>query len=410
MTKKKPFLIHQFLRLCYLLFILAGIVCALVSGLIEYQVFLGLYQKHVNRNNEITGNLQFAGMPNNTRQSTQLADANPIEYRQQWWEEKFKFLSIPFLIVFALEMTKVFLVFLDKQYRSTDNKRYIEDRAFFIFLRRILVGISAFCTLLFSFYNLYNPEYENQVNKTANELNANYDKRQTNIQDAYDKRRIQINSEYEQQKEKQFEAEQKDVDYWAKLMDEERLNFGENKVWEGRTYRSYEKKWKERKEKQRQHQDELESKRLEEIHALEQSYNQERNILMAGLDNEVMVIKERLKSDSSSHNKIISAALQVINMKPDYPQWQYISCIGLISILLTLALESIIIGAFTMLAIKHGDLFEASIDRKIAEEEYREAVESIDEIHNIDRESFMNKVLRQKERVLRTLQKLRHSF
>ena len=68
---------NQFICLVYILFLFAGVVCGLISGLIEYEVFAELYKKVTARN-----------LP---------------------------FFSIPLLIIFSLEITKIFLVFLDKQ-------------------------------------------------------------------------------------------------------------------------------------------------------------------------------------------------------------------------------------------------------------------------------------------------------
>ena len=67
---------NQFVCLVYILFLFAGVVCGLISGLIGYEVFAELYKK-------VTG----ATLP---------------------------FFSLPLLIVFSLEITKIFLVFLDK--------------------------------------------------------------------------------------------------------------------------------------------------------------------------------------------------------------------------------------------------------------------------------------------------------
>ncbi len=75
------------------MFLFAGVVCGLISGLIEYEVFAELYKK-------VTG--------------TSL-----------------RFFSIPLLIVFSLEVTKIFLVFLDKQASLTNNDGYISDRVTF---------------------------------------------------------------------------------------------------------------------------------------------------------------------------------------------------------------------------------------------------------------------------------------
>ena len=83
------FFMNQFICLVYILFLFAGVVCGVISGFIEYEVFAELYKK-------ITG----TGLP---------------------------FFSIPLLIVFSLEITKIFLVFLDKQANLTIVNVRIKD-------------------------------------------------------------------------------------------------------------------------------------------------------------------------------------------------------------------------------------------------------------------------------------------
>ena len=84
------FFMNQFVCLVYILFLFAGVICGLISGRIEYEVFAELYKK-------VTG----ATLP---------------------------FFSLPLLIVFSLEITKIFLVFLDKQASLTNNAGYISGR------------------------------------------------------------------------------------------------------------------------------------------------------------------------------------------------------------------------------------------------------------------------------------------
>ena len=106
---------NQFISLVYILFLFAGVVCGVISGLIEYEVFTELYQK-------VT--------------TTHL----PL-------------FSIPLLIIFSLEITKIFLVFLDKQASLTNNEGYLRDRATFNRVRILLIGTSGLCPLIFSFYS-----------------------------------------------------------------------------------------------------------------------------------------------------------------------------------------------------------------------------------------------------------------
>lgn len=79
-------------------------------------------------------------------------------------------------------------------------------------------------------------------------------------------------------------------------------------------------------------------------------------------DTELVNLEENLKSSRTAQNKMLSAMLQVISFNPNYPQELYTGIIFLISILLTFALETIIIGSSQVLAINHGDVFQRSLN------------------------------------------------
>ena len=96
-----------FIPILYVLFLIAGLICAVVSGLIEFKVFSGLYPQDI---------------------STTL------------------YFSIPFLIVFAFEVSKVFLIFLHKHHSFHANSRYEENqgvayiKTFDVYNRRTIQG------------------------------------------------------------------------------------------------------------------------------------------------------------------------------------------------------------------------------------------------------------------------------
>ena len=72
---------------------------------------------------------------------------------------------------------------------------------------------------------------------------------------------------------------------------------------------------------------------------------------------------------------MLSAMLQVISFSPNYPQELYTGIIFLISILLTFALETIIIGSSQVLAINHGDAFQRSLNMENLELEVKNVEE-----------------------------------
>ena len=96
--------------------------------------------------------------------------------------------------------------------------------------------------------------------------------------------------------------------------------------------------------------------------------------------NEIDSLKKSLKTSPSSGNKMLSATLQVINMKVDFPQKQYVLMIGILSLILSVGLELIMWSAFTVLAINHGDFFTInlqSIDLKTQHKTINETVENM---------------------------------
>ena len=67
--------------------------------------------------------------------------------------------------------------------------------------------------------------------------------------------------------------------------------------------------------------------------------------------------KDKLRTDASSHNPMISAVLQVINGSPQYPREHYMFAIMFFSLLVSVVLELIIVYVFHILAVEHGDMY-----------------------------------------------------
>ena len=329
---------NQFICLVYLLFLFAGVICGLISGLIEYEVFAELYKK-------VTG----TNLP---------------------------FFSIPLLIVFSLEVTKIFLVFLDKQANLTNNDGYISDQGTFNRIRILLIATSCICTLVFSFYSLHNPEYEKQLAEKTQALKNHYTEQLEQINTEFNQRTAGIDTE---------------VEMWRQRLDIEAQQVV-NGISEGPRYKAYEKQYNkavENRDKLRGHHEET---RLQQITALNQVHEQK-----------LESTAEELKNSRTVQNKMLSAALQVLNSGPNYPQWQYLAAIVLISILLTVALESVIVCSFRVLAIYHGELFELNLFRKTAEEKMQGLAGTVDNMHQVELDSIRNRMSREKKNTVETL-------
>ena len=320
------------------MFLFAGAVCALISGLIEYEVFAELYKK-------VSGT-------------------------------KLPFFSIPLLIVFSLETAKVFLVFFHKQASSTNNEGYLSDQSVFALVRVILFLISGICTLIFSFYSLHNPEYEKQLAKKTEEARTQHAEKLEQIDAAFQKRMTGINAE---------------VELWRQRLDVEAQRVI-NGVSEGPRYKAYENQYNRAIQNRDNLRSELEAARLQQLRELNMAHEQN-----------LADLAESLKSSREVQNKMLSAMLQVIHSSPNYPRRHYIVVIFLISLLLTVALESVIVCSFKVLAIYHGDLFELNLFRKTSEQKIRGVAETVDEIHQVELDSVRNRVSREKKSMVETL-------
>ena len=323
------------------MFLFAGVVCGLISGLIEYEVFSELYKK-------VTG----TSLP---------------------------FFSIPLLIVFSLEVTKIFLVFLDKQANLTNNDGYISDRVTFNRIRILLISTSCICTLIFSFYSLHNPEYEKQLTEKTQELRNHHTQQLEQVDTEFNQRMAGIDTE---------------VEMWRQRLDIEAQRVI-NGVSEGPRYKAYEKQYNQAVQKRDEQRGQHESDRLQQITELNQAHEQK-----------LKSAAEDLKNSRTVQNKMLSATLQVLNSAPNYPQWQYLVAIVVISILLTVALESVIICSFRVLAIYHGELFELNLFRKTTEQKMQGLAGTVDDLHQAELDSIRNRVSRERKNATEILKNI----
>lgn len=293
------------------LFIMASLASVIVSGLIEYQVISEFYQKHI--------------------------------------DSSFFYVLIPIMIVMAFEISKLFLIFFHKQADISNVERYEKSRNQFVTIRFILIFVSFLCTFFFTYYNLYNPEFENQMSIIKEDINEQYN---TILN--------KINQDYEDE----MSRYQKQVDYWTEKLARESRNVGPGGVNEGPIFRSYERKLKDAKETLAEMQVALSNQRNQKIAELE-------NWKQAQIDKAA----EITKASSVSHQQMIASALKMFN--PNYPVSLYVLSIFVITLLISMSLELIIWAGFTFVVIRYDIIVSAN--RKIQEEEKARALKKIEE-------------------------------
>ncbi|CAL2095768.1 conserved membrane protein of unknown function [Tenacibaculum sp. 190524A02b] len=324
-----------FVPIVYITFILAGLACALVSALIEYQVFSELFK---------------------------LSNSGTL------------LLSVSFLLVFAFESTKIFLIFLHKQYSITGNSAYITDKRGFVGLRFMLIFISIVATLIFSFYNLQNPEYDKQLTLSKDDMQLQYQFDLKQLNNSFDTQiAIQIKSVDAaiQKYEQRMKAEQKHL-------------FRDSKEYRGPRYLAA----KEAKEKQEQ-------LRIQLINDIDEKRRIAIKQLTLEKGEKLKQAKGDLTTFQNAGNKMLLATLRIVNMSNTFPDVQYVLIVGLISLMLSIGMEFIIWSSFTVLAIHHGDIFDFGIQTQ----KFKTASEASLDIDKTEAENWV-KSAQQKAKII----------
>ena len=334
-----------FIPLTYLVFIMAGVLAALVSALIEYQVFSELYIKVTNTSGFFT--------------------------------------LIPLFLVVAFEVTKVFLIFLNKQYTQRNETSYLKDKNHFLILRTTLIIFSVVATLIFSFYNLHNPEFESQKESELLKINNKYDKLKTDSDNSFTTQYKNQIVPYEEDN----------------IIQQNKINRQENIYKIGTT--DYEgQKWNEATNAKK---DNL--KTITNIYANVEKERREKNELIENQrSKEINEIESTLQTSTKSNNKMLGATLQIFNGTVEFPQTQYLFLIGILSLLLSVGLEYIIWSSFTILSINHGEIFEFGIIR----DKYKNTTDVEIDIEDIQNKTDSKKAKQHAESILeRTKNKAR---
>ena len=290
-----------FVPIIYMIFILAGIISALVSGLIEYEVFSELYKKSIG-------------------------------------DSSWLIFSVPFLVVISFEIVKIFLIFLNKQADISANSHYRKDKKHFLNLRYILIFVSFLSTLIYSFYNLQNPEYENLLEQKKTELTSKFELDKDAIVDTYDS---------------QLEIQTKEIDaqialYDGRMVTEEDFKFSGRQEFRGPRF-----------EEAKRNKEAQEKRRNEIINNVNNNRNIKIGELSAKLEADKLKAEDNLNKSNIAGNKMLKATLGTF--KKNFPEWSYILIVLLLSLILSIGLEYIIWASFTVLAMNHGEIFDFGI-------------------------------------------------
>ena len=298
---KLDYLIKKILKFIYFIFILAGITSAIVSALIEFEVFADLFRKSsLNRFNML----------------------------------------IPGLIVFTFETSKVYLIYMNKSFKITANEHYLTDRKHFLTLRYALISISVLSTFIFSYYNLHNPN-----------LNQNLKEKNSAIETIFLQQKNELNNIYDEKEKKLLSPIDEALkDYEKRMTTEENYKFSGRQEYRGPRYNEAKK---------------LRDDALAKRQAIASSISEERINELNKLRERIELTKEqnaeKFESIHISGNQMLNATLQVVNLKSKYPEWHYLLIITFISAMLSIGLEYIIWAAFTTLAIDHTKKIEENL-------------------------------------------------
>jgi len=317
--------------LFYIFFILAGLACALVTSVIAYQTVVELFPK-----NATVG-----------------------------------IFSIPLLIVISFEVTKVFIIFLNKQYSDSKNEKYLINKSMFLTLRGLLIAISGILTLLYTFYNLDNPELDARLAQQTEIINSANTQQRADINANFDRQITSINTSYDNQIEP-FKDEMKA---------QEKFRFANGE------FRGPE--WNAANQNVQQ----FNQKRNEALQANEQARIAALNNLTSQSVTQISDAETKLKSNNASSNKMINSMLSVVTFNPDYSKGLYLFTIFVLSVLISIAMEFVIWASFTVLAINHGDFFEIDLEMTHLNEKHSVASKAIERIQSRDLSSRLKNIV-----------------
>jgi len=245
----------------------------------------------------------------------------------------------------------------------------------------VLILISVVATLIFSFYNLQSPEYDQQLVKAKDEM-----------QQQYKFELEKLNASFDQQVNTQVESINESIAlYEGRMTTEEKHKFkGSRQEYRGPRFREAKK-----------NKEALEERRALLINTI----NNQRRLAIIDLNKDrdlrVNSIEGELTTFQKAGNKMLLATLKIINLKNNFPEWQYVVIVGFLSLMLSIGLEFIIWSSFTVLAIHHGDIF----DFGITAQKYKNAAEAEVDISETEAEGMVKKAKRQAEVMVKGLKR-----
>jgi len=330
--------------LFYISFILSGLACALVTSVIAYQTVKGLFPK----------------------------DATVWIF------------SIPLLIVISFEVSKVFIIFLNKQYSDSKNDKYLIDKSLFLFLRGLLITISGIFTLLFTFYNLDNPELDTKFEQEKITINQSFEKQENNLNKNYDNQKLVISQNYDNQIKP----------YTDEMVLQRQYKYSNGEYMGPR--------WNEANTKYGELNDQRNTALLQNENDRTKAQNDIETLRLGKIKD----AEKNLKSDNASSNKMINAMLEVITFNPSYNKGYYIFAIFIFSILISFGLEFVIWSSFTVLAINHGDFFEFDLEMKTINEQHAEAVDVMNTMTDRNIQSRLQNIINLKNKLFKRTKKV----
>jgi hypothetical protein len=340
-----PFVAKTATQLLACAFYLTAVLAVLVSGRVEFAVVNSFFAKHA----------------------------------------AIRFISFPLAAVFALETAKVFLVFFNRQYSSTNDVKYVPVRHVFTTIRYSLVGVSFLSMLLFALYSLNNPEHDSVLARSEEQL-----------QEEAQHRVALIDTSYAARKAEQYKLDGEQVELWRARMAFE-MNNVVGRTWEGPYFASHKARWEQARQQQADHKTRLEVERLDAVNAVYDRVHRD-------LDSARLSVG----ADPASRNAMLAGALQILNGSPHYPAWQYVAAATLASLLLSFTLEGTMWAAFTVLAITYGDAFATALAGDEIADQYATVTRTKTRRDQEEWGHFESKVMREKRGIIRMLQDLLH--
>lgn len=247
-----------------------------------------------------------------------------------------KFEPAIFYAVIAFESMKCLLVFL--KYANPRDSRYSFTKT-----RSALISISLVCTMIFCFHSLYKPNEKEIRVKKIEQQRVFYETEVAQINEAFDKETANITAHY-----KALIAEQ------IRLREKEKLNtFGPSKQFIGNRYRAYQAEIER-----------LEDKLSTEIKDVQTRRKIALKEVSDAFHTNVKKAEKEAQSTLSSGSPVLLSVIGIINFNREPKEEQYILLVGILSLLLTIILESVIMVSFSVLAFQHGQDFNLQQQRR----------------------------------------------